>query len=209
LLRPALLAAGDNEKYGFLPYQTRTSPIRGNEQDDTVEVNFAKYVEVSKNYLAHRYYVAKSLGFAVKAGIAALGQPRGRKHIFVLADPSVGDAAAASELSSLDCQGAQIHAVVWENARAEFCDSLKQLCSRSGGRFVQASSAREFTRTILSIRAAQFGSFELLWKPRLAGAKAPVRIVCNSNYGYGEVLLKKPEQAQPAGPRTGSKRSRV
>ena len=121
LLRPALLGAGDNENYGFLPYQTPYSPIRGNEQDDAVEVNFARYIEVSKNYLAHRYYVAKSLGFAIKAGITALGQPRGKKHIFVLADPSVGDAAAPAEFSSLDCQGTQIHAVVWDNARAEFC----------------------------------------------------------------------------------------
>jgi hypothetical protein len=32
-----------------------------------------------------------------------------------------------------------------------------------------------------------------LWEPRVAGTKAPVRIVCQSNYGYGEVLLKKTE----------------
>jgi len=193
LLRPALLGAGANESYGFLPYQTPYSPIRGNEHDDAVEVNFGRYIEVSKNYLAQRYYVARSLGFAIKAGIAALGQPHGKRHVFVLADPSVGDADAPAEISSLDCLGAHIHATVWDSARAEFCDSLKELALKSGGRYALASSAREFTRTILSVRAAQFGSFELLWKPRVAGMKAPVRIVCQSNYGYAEVLLKKPE----------------
>jgi hypothetical protein len=192
LLRPALLGAGALESYGFLPYQTPYSPIRGNEHDDAVEVNFGRYVEVSKNYLAHRYYVARSLGFAIQAGLGALVHEQGKKHIFVLADPSVGDAAPPAEISSLESGGTQIHAAVWENARAEFCDALKELALKSGGRFVPASSAREFTRTILAVRAAQFGSFELSWKPRLPGPKAPVRIVCHSNYGYGEVLLKKP-----------------
>ena len=193
LLRPALLGAGAHESYGFLPYQTPYSPIRGNEHDDAVEVSFGRYVEVSKNYLAHRYYVARSLGFAIKAGLAALGRQPGKKHIFVLADPSVGDAAAPAEIPSLDCQRTQVHSVVWDNARTEFCDSLKELSLKSGGRFVAASSAREFTRTVLAVRTAEFGSFELLWEPRVAGMKAPVRIVCQSNYGYGEVLLKKTE----------------
>jgi hypothetical protein len=54
-----------------------------------------------------------------------------------------------------------------------------------------ASSARDFTRTLLSVRAAELGSLELSWQAKDSAVKAPARIVCHSTYGYGEVLLKR------------------
>jgi hypothetical protein len=56
---------------------------------------------------------------------------------------------------------------------------------------VLASSARGFTRTLLSVRAAELGSLELSWQTKDSAVKAPARIVCHSTYGYGEVLLKR------------------
>jgi len=190
LLRLAIRSGTHWEKFGFLPYQTPFSPVRGKEHDDASEVSFATYQEMSKDYLGHRYDLAKSLGFAVKAGLAALNQQAGRKHLFVLADPSVADAAPPAELASLPSSAAQIHAVVWDNARPDFCDAFKEVAQKSGGRFVLASSARDFIRTLLSVRAAELGSLELSWQSKET-AKGPVRIVCHSNYGFGELLLKR------------------
>jgi hypothetical protein len=190
LLKAALCESGVNESYGVLPYQTPYSPVRGKEHDDAAEVKFENYLEVSKEYLRRSYEVARSPEFALKVGLAALNQQTGSRHLFLLADPSVGDAGALAESLADDCEGTKVHAIVWDNAKPEFYRPLRELAHRSGGRFVLASSSREFTKTLIVVRAAHFGSFDLTWQPRVVGVRESARIVCNSNYGYGEVLLK-------------------
>jgi hypothetical protein len=190
LLKPALRGAGVNEVYGFLPYQTPLSPVRGKEHDDVSAVKFENYLEMSKEYLGRTYEVARSLGVAIQVGLSAIQLQKGRKHLFVLVDPSVGDAGALTESLPSDYYGTQVHAIVWDQAKQELRDSLKELTMRSGGRFALASSARDFTRTLISVRAAQTGSFELLWQPRRPGKKDPARISCYSPYGNGELQLR-------------------
>jgi hypothetical protein len=191
LFRLAIRSAGPTEKFGFLPYQTLNSPVRGKEHDDAAEVAFGTYQEMSKDYLGHRYDVAKTVGFALKVGLSGLNRQAGSRHLLLLADPSVGDADPPAELASLQPAGTQIHAVVWDNAKPEFCDAFKEAAQKSGGQFMLASSARDFTRTLLSVRAAELGSLELSWQAKDSAVKAPARIVCHSTYGYGEVLLKR------------------
>lgn len=190
LLKPALRGASLNESYGFLPYQTLFSPVRGKEHDDASEVKFESYLETSKEYLGRTYEIAKSLGDAIRVGLSALKTQAGKKHLFILANPSVGDAGALSEDLAVDFSGARIHAVVWDHARQELRESLRELARKSNGRFSQSLTARDFIRTLISVRAAQFGSFELSWKPLTSGTNDTVRISCNSPYGSGEVLLR-------------------
>jgi hypothetical protein len=190
LLKPALRGAGVNETYGFLPYQTPFSPVRGKEHDDASEVKFENYLEMSKEYLGRTYEVANSLGAAIRVGLSAMQSQKGRKHLFVLVDPSVGDAGALAETLPADYHGTQVHAIVWDQAKPDLRESLKQLTVNSGGRFASASSARDFTRTLISVRAAHFGSFDLSWRPQTAASKEVTRIVCYSAYGKGEVDLQ-------------------
>ena len=189
LLKPALRGAGVNETYGFLPYQTPLSPVRGKEHDDASEVKFENYLEMSKEYLGRTYEVANSLGDAVRVGLSAIQTQTGRKHLFVLVDPSVGDAGALSDAFPTDYQGTQVHAIVWDGAKPELRESLRQLTVKSGGRFASASSARDFTRTLISVRAGHFGSFDLSWHSQAATSKEATKIVCYSSYGKGEVTL--------------------
>jgi hypothetical protein len=197
LLKPALRGAGVSEVYGFLPYQTPYSPVRGKEHDDASEVKFENYLEMSKEYLGRTYEVARSLGAAISLGLSAIQKQKGRRHLFVLADPSVGDLGALEEIFPADYDGTQVHVVVWEHAKQELRDSLQQLTEKSGGRFALASSARDFTRMLVSVRAAQFGSFELAWQPRAKGAMDSARISCYSAYGNGEVVLRSLAERKP------------
>jgi hypothetical protein len=164
--------------------------VRGKEHDDASEVKFESYLETSKEYLGRTYEIAKSLGDAIRVGLSALKTQAGKKHLFILANPSVGDAGALSEDLAGDFSGARIHAVVWDHARQELRESLRELARKSNGRFTQSLTARDFIRTLISVRAAQFGSFELSWKPLTSGTNDTVRISCNSPYGSGEVLLR-------------------
>jgi hypothetical protein len=192
LLKPALRDAGVNETYSFLPYQTPCSSVRGKENDDASELKFENYLEMSKEYLGRTYEVAKSLGSAIRLGLEAMQTQKGARHIFVLADPSVGDSVSLEETFPSDFGGTQIHAVIWDHAKAELQDSMRELTRKSGGHFAVATSARDFTKMMISVRAGQFGSFELSWKPKTPGAREPTRICCYSVYGNGEVLLRPP-----------------
>ncbi len=190
LLKPALRGAGISEIYGFLPYQTYNSPVRGKEHDDASEVNFENYLEMSKEYLGRTYEVAKSLDTAIDLGLRAIQNEKGRKHLFVLVDPSVGDAGALIETAEANLGDTQIHAAVWDGASAALRDSLRDLTAKSGGRFGTSSSSREFTKILMSVRAAQFGSFELSWQPHSKASKsAKTNILCYSAYGSGKVSL--------------------
>ena len=190
LLKPALRGAGVSETYGFLPYQTPCSPVRGRERDDASEVKFENYLEMSKEYLGRSYEVARSLGAAIRVGLSAIQTQTGRRHLFVLVDPSVGDATTLEESFPDDLGGTRVHAIVWDNAREELRYSLKELTIQSGGRFALASSASNFTITLISVRAAEFGSFELSWRPRTTGPEDSARIFCYSAYGSGEAVLQ-------------------
>ena len=190
LLRPALRGAEANEKYGFLPYQTPYSPLRGREHDVTADVKLDNYLETSKEYLGQTYEVAKDLDAAIRMGLSVLQMQEGRRHLFVLVDPSVGDAGAVSESVPTDYAGVHVHSIVWDNAKPELSDSLRKLSLASGGRFAQAASGRDFIRRVVAVRASQFGSFELVWRPRQSGSNDPVRISCFGPYGSGEVLLR-------------------
>ncbi len=190
LLKPALRGASVNEIYGFLPYQTHNSPVRGKEHDDASEVKFENYLEMSKEYLGRTYEVAKNLDSAVSLGLSAIKELHGKKHAFVLVDPSVGDAGALTEPIPEDLGGTKVHAVVWDGATAELRESLITLTKKSGGRFLTASSSREFTKVLMSVRAAQFGSFELSWQPPTKSTKSSkVHICCYTSYGTGKVSL--------------------
>lgn len=190
LLKPALRGAGSNENYGFLPYQTHNSPVRGKEHDDASEVKFENYLEMSKEYLGRSYEVANNLDSAINLGLSALQTQRGRKHLFVLVDPSVGDAGALTETSAASYGDTQVHAVVWEDATPELRQSLEELATKSGGSFSLASSSREFARTLMSVRAAQFASFDLSWRPQSKTTKlTKAQIYCCSAFGYGKVSL--------------------
>jgi hypothetical protein len=189
LLKTALRSARVNETYGFLPYQTPFSLIRGKEHDDASEVRFENYLEMSEEYLGRTYEVADSLGAAVEVGLSALQKQRGRRHLFILIDPSVGDAGAITENFPAEFSGTQVHAIVWDQAKPELRESLRQLTLKSGGRFALASAARDFTKMLISVRAAQFGSFDLSWSQQKDPAGHTARIVCYSSCGAGEVLL--------------------
>lgn len=190
LLKPALRGAGINEIYGFLPYQTHNSQVRGKEHDDASEVKFENYLEMSKEYLGRTYEVAKDLDTAIDLGLRAIQNEKGHKHLFVLVDPSVGDAGALTEASTANIGGAQVHALVWDGATPALRDSLREMTAKSGGRFATAGNSREFTKILMSVRAAQFGSFELSWQPHSKVTKSTkTNIVCYSAYGSGKVLL--------------------
>jgi len=128
--------------------------VRGREKGDATEVQFENYLGLSKEYPGRRSEVAKSPEFAIKIALAALSQQTRSKHLFLLADPSVGDSGSLTESFSDLGTDAQVHAIVWDNAKPEFYGPLEELTRKSGGRFVLASSAREFTRTLISVRAA-------------------------------------------------------
>lgn len=190
LLKPALRGAGVNEIYGFLPYQTHSSRVRGKEHDDASDVKFENYLEMSKEYLGRIYKVSKNLDSAISLGLSAMKELSGDKHLFVLVDPSVGDAGALEEAPQGDCNETHIHAIVWDGATPELRDSLLALTKKSGGNFFTASSSREFAKALTSVRAAQFGSFELSWQPHSKSAKSTkVQISCYSSYGAGKVSL--------------------
>ncbi len=189
LLRPALHGAGVKEIYGLLSYQTHNSPLRGKEHGDTTEVRFENYLEMSKEHPGHICGVATSLDTAISLGLSAMDKQEGKKHLFVLIDPSVGDAGALTEATSAGYGDTQVHAIVWEKATPELRESLRELASKSGGRFTLASSSREFTKTVMSVRAAQFGSFELAWQPHKVSKLNKVHIHCYSPFGDGSVSL--------------------
>ena len=189
LLKPALRGAGVQEIYGFLPYQTHDSPVRGKEHDDASEVRFENYLEMSKEYLGRTYEVAKNLDTAISLGLSAMRNKEGKKHLFVLVDPSVGDAGALAEAAATGYGDTQVHAIVWEKAAPELRESLRELSGKSGGHFSLASSSREFTRTLMSVRAAQFGSLDLSWQPSVKSKSNKVHIHCYSPFGDGSISL--------------------
>lgn len=189
LLKPALRGAGVGEIYGFLPYQTPNSEVRGKEDDDASEVKFENYLEMSKEYLGRTYDVAKNLCTAIEIGLTTVQKQDGRKHICILADPSLADCGALT-CAVPDVLGeTRVHVVVWDQATAALRDSLRTLSTCFGGRFTIASSAREFTKMLMSVRAAHFGNFELTWKPTVMKQKSPAHIHCRSAFGTGSVVL--------------------
>lgn len=190
MLRPALRNTNELESYAFLPFQIAATSNRRNEQDEKIEVKFESGASVSDHYLERRNQAAKTLEQAVVIGLEALGTKQGRRHLFVIIDPSVGETAFFPEVAADLYGNTTINVIVWAQAKTGITEPLRKLAKDTAGRFAAAETMDDFARTMIAVRAEHFGACELSWNRQAIRDGDDVQIVCRGDFGYGEALIK-------------------
>jgi hypothetical protein len=111
----------------------------------------------------------------------------GERHLFVVLDPSIGSTESLAPFPVDNSHGAKVHVVAWNRTKPGVTNSLQKLVKGTGGRFVEAETVSDFTRTLIALRASHFGAFELAWKQPKNPHSQNATIVCRGDFGYGEV----------------------